>query len=554
MERVWRDSPASFAGEHYRFDDVWLEPKAWRADGPRLWLGGETVHPRLLQRIVRYAHGFHPLGQPSDEDLRLLGEGMAEAGRELADLELVGGMRPVFPDHASPSPLEPAIASIPAMWARGFRTFCIKPNQYLDDRSRLSRLVSRGCLAGRCARARGRCMSGQPTWAAEITVEQLDADPYPLYARMRREAPVCFVPAVGLWLVTRWDDVEFSTSHPELFDSAVSPSPLDRTMGGPSILVVDGEPQKKLRAMLEPSLRPRVVEATTPELIEPLVAGLLDKLEGRGHAELMSEYFEPVSVLGLGRVLGIPHLDGDTLRRWFAGLAQGAINFEDDPEKWKVADATGAEIDEELAPVFEALWAKPDGSTISTMLQQAEGTLEERVAQVLPTLKVILLGGMQEPGHGAGTTVAGLLLSGQADLVGRDPAGLTSAAVEEGLRWVSPIGTQTRRACAEIELGGATLPGGASLGVLVSSANRDEAVWGPTADAFDLTRPRRNHAAFGFGSHFCSGHHFSRVQLRIAVQRLFERLPGIRLDPERPPVFTGWEFRAPRNLDVTWDT
>ena len=105
--------------------------------------------------------------------------------------------------------------------------------------------------------------------------------------------------------------------------------------------------------MLDPSLRPRVVEATTPDLIEPLVAELLDALEGRGQAELMSEYFEPVSVLGLGRVLGIPHLDGDTLRRWFHGLAQGAINFEDDPAKWAVSDATGAEIDRELAPVFE---------------------------------------------------------------------------------------------------------------------------------------------------------------------------------------------------------
>lgn len=396
-------------------------------------------------------------------------------------------------------------------------------------------------------------MSRVPAWAEEITVAELDDDPYPLYARMRREAPVCFVPAVDLWLVTRWDDVEFSTTHPELFDSAVSPSPLNRTMGGPSILVLDGEPQKKLRAMLDPSLRPRVVEATTPGLIEPLVAGLLDQLEARGRAELMSEYLEPVSVLGLGRVLGVPHLDGDTLRRWFNGLAQGAINFENDPEKWAVSDATGAEIDRELAPVFEALWAAPDGSTISTMLQHASGSLEERVAQILPTLKVILLGGMQEPGHGAGTTVAGLLLSGQAELVATDPAGLTHVAVEEGLRWVSPIGTQTRRACAEIDLGGVTLPAGASLGVLVSSANRDETVWGPTAAVFDLTRPRRNHAAFGFGPHFCSGHHFSRVLVRIAVQRLFERLPGLRLDPEHPPVFTGWEFRAPRNLDVLWD-
>jgi cytochrome P450 len=305
--------------------------------------------------------------------------------------------------------------------------------------------------------------------------------------------------------------------------------------------------------MLDPSLRPRAVEAGTPALIEPLVEELLDRIEPRGEAELMSEYFEPVSVLGLGRVLGLGHLDGDTLRRWFHGLAQGAINFEDDPARWEISDGTGAEIDEALAPVFERLWAEPDGSTIATMLQQAEGSFEERVARILPTLKVILLGGMQEPGHGAGTTVVGLLESGQAERLAADPAGLVRDAVEEGLRWISPIGTQTRRCLVEVELGGVTLPAGANLGVLVSSANRDETVWGETADRFDMFRPKRNQAAFGFGPHFCAGHHFSRVHMRIAVQRLFERLPSLRLDPDRPPLITGWEFRAPRHLHVTWD-
>jgi cytochrome P450 len=258
-------------------------------------------------------------------------------------------------------------------------------------------------------------------------------------------------------------------------------------------------------------------------------------------------------VLSLGRVLGLGHLDGDTLRRWFHGLAEGAINFEDDPARWEIADATGAEIDRELAPVLERMWVEPDDSTISTMLQHAEGSFEQRVAQILPTLKVILLGGMQEPGHAAGTTLAGLLAAGQAAEVAADPGRLLRDAIEEGLRWVSPIGTQTRRAKVPVELGGVTLPAGASLGVLVSSANRDEKVWGPHADVFDVHRPRRNHAAFGFGPHFCSGHHFSRVQMRIALRRLLERLPGLRLDVERPPVFTGWEFRAPRNLHVTWD-
>jgi cytochrome P450 len=304
--------------------------------------------------------------------------------------------------------------------------------------------------------------------------------------------------------------------------------------------------------MLDPSLRPRVVEATTPDLIEPLAAQLLDRLEARGEAELMSEYFEPISVLGLGRVLGLGHLDGDTLRRWFHGLAEGAINFEDDPAKWEIADATAAEIDRELAAVFERLHAEPDGSAIATMLEHAEGTLSERVATILPTLKVILLGGMQEPGHAAGSTLVGLLASGQIEAVTEDPT-LIRDAIEEGLRWVSPIGTQTRRALVDTELGGTTVPAGANLGLLVSSANRDEEVWGPTADAFDLFRPKRNHSAFGFGPHFCSGHHFSRVQMRIALGRLLERLPGLRLDPERPPVFDGWEFRAPQHLHVRWN-
>jgi len=109
------------------------------------------------------------------------------------------------------------------------------------------------------------------------------------------------------------------------------------------------------------------------------------------------------------------------------------------------------------------------------------------------------------------------------------------------------------RPFVETELGGTTVPAGANLGLLVSSANRDADVWGPTADEFNLFRPKRTHAAFGFGTHYCSGHHFSRVQMRIALTRLLERLPGLRLDPDRPPLFTGWEFRAPRHLHVLWD-
>jgi probable F420-dependent oxidoreductase len=138
---LWRDSPASFAGEHYRFDDVWLEPKPWRPDGPRLWFGGSSVHPRLVGRLVRYGHGFNPLGSVTDDDLARIAEAMRDAGRDFNELELVGGMRGVFPDDDRPSELEPALADVPARLEQGYTSFCFKPSQFTDDPEQVGLLV-----------------------------------------------------------------------------------------------------------------------------------------------------------------------------------------------------------------------------------------------------------------------------------------------------------------------------------------------------------------------------------------------------------------------------
>jgi probable F420-dependent oxidoreductase len=130
---LWRATPATFEGRHYRFRDIYLEPKPYRSEGPRLWFGGQTLHPRLVRRVVEYGHGFHPLGRPQPAELERLAAAMAAAGRDIAQLELVGGTRAVFPDDDSPAPLEPAIASIPEQQAQGFGLFCIKPSQFIDD-------------------------------------------------------------------------------------------------------------------------------------------------------------------------------------------------------------------------------------------------------------------------------------------------------------------------------------------------------------------------------------------------------------------------------------
>lgn len=130
---VWRESPAAFAGEHYRFADVYLEPKPWRPEGPRLWFGGTTLGPWIVRRLVEHGHGLHPFGQPTAEQLGALAEAMAAAGREMAELELVGGIRGRFPDERSVADLAEAAEAIPAQLERGFTTICFKPSQYTDD-------------------------------------------------------------------------------------------------------------------------------------------------------------------------------------------------------------------------------------------------------------------------------------------------------------------------------------------------------------------------------------------------------------------------------------
>jgi probable F420-dependent oxidoreductase len=142
-KQLWRHSPASYHGAHYVFDDVWLEPKPFRPDGPRLWFGGQRLHDRLLRRLVAHGHGFNPLGRPSDDDLDRLATAMAEAGRDAAGLELVGGTRGAFPDATHPAPLDPALDQIPEQMARGFGTICVKPSQFTDDRAEVPGLLRR---------------------------------------------------------------------------------------------------------------------------------------------------------------------------------------------------------------------------------------------------------------------------------------------------------------------------------------------------------------------------------------------------------------------------
>ncbi len=133
MSQLWRNTPDSFAGEFFSYSDVYFEPKAYRPEGPRMWFGGQHMHAGLLNRLVRYGHGFHPFGVPSQADLTLLRDALAEVGRSDDELELVGGTRAVFPDDRSCADLGQAMSDLPEQLAQGYTTFCLKPSQFIDD-------------------------------------------------------------------------------------------------------------------------------------------------------------------------------------------------------------------------------------------------------------------------------------------------------------------------------------------------------------------------------------------------------------------------------------
>ena len=143
LELLWQESPANFEGEFYQFENCYSDPKPWREGGPLLWFGGQSLHGPLMERLIKYGSGYHPFGAPSDEDLAYLRESLTRSGRSPDSIEMIGGIRATFPDDHSPADLARALDSIPPQIEQGFTTFCVKPNQFIDDARDMGEFLDR---------------------------------------------------------------------------------------------------------------------------------------------------------------------------------------------------------------------------------------------------------------------------------------------------------------------------------------------------------------------------------------------------------------------------
>lgn len=386
-------------------------------------------------------------------------------------------------------------------------------------------------------------------FARTIRLEELWADPYPIYRELRRSQPVAWVPAANRYLVTRHADIAYLEQHPEIFSAAEQNSLMTRVMGH-TMLRKDGADHLRERKAAEPALRPRVVKRHWIPRFQQLADKLIDGFHERGEADLFTEFAGPMAALSLAAVLGLREVGADDLQTWSQAMMDGIGNYGDDPVVWQRAEAAARAVDEAVDTAIAQLRANPDESVISAMLH-ADDPLSPQ--QIRDNIKMFIGGGLNEPRDATTVGAYGLLSHpGQLAQVQDDPARFKDV-FEETVRWVAPIGMYPRQTTCETQLGGVTLPAGARLGVVLGSANRDETVF-DSPDAFDINRRDRVHLAFGGGPHFCLGTWTARAQVgQVSLPTLLRRLDGLRLSDSEPVRWGGWVFRGLLSLPVRWN-
>lgn len=399
-----------------------------------------------------------------------------------------------------------------------------------------------------------------PDWLTDVTMEQLKSDPHQVYERLRREAPVAYVPQLGLHIVSTRDLCLEIAKDAEHWPAVISPAG-GRTFGHGAILNTNGPAHRDLRDMVEPHLQPSMVDEYIDNLVRPFARAQLEAFDQDGAADIVAQYCEPVSVRALGDLLGLDDVPVDKLREWFHKLSVSFTNADmtpdgefANPDGFIPGDEAKAEIIAHVDPKIDRWIEHPDRTAISHWLHDGMPDGETRRRDVIyPNLYVFLLGAMQEPGHAMATTLAGLFSRPeQLERVIDDPA-LIPRAVSEGMRWVAPIwSAAVKVSTSEVTVGDVTLPEGSLVMLTYGSANNDENAYDAPTE-YDLDRPVIPNLTFGGGVHACAGTYFATAVVRIALEELFESIPNIELDPDHDVSFWGWGFRGPKELFVNWE-
>jgi cytochrome P450 len=377
--------------------------------------------------------------------------------------------------------------------------------------------------------------------AATVSRAELSRDPYPAYRRLRDQGACVWLEAAGRYVVPRWEDVVELDDRPGI-TAREEPSLMTRAMGR-SMLRTDGEEHARLRAPAQAPLRFRGFAARWGDMLEREAHDLLTPLRERGRMDVLRDFAGPFAARTLKVLLGLHAARDADLEFASQAFIDGIGNYADDADTWERCERANRLVDEAIT----ADWDRAEEGTVLRALVDA-GTYGED--EVRANIKLFISGGLNEPRDVIATALHALLADPEQEALVREDPGNLAKAAEESLRWTSPIGMFPRVVHEDTELGGAELPAGTRIGVLIASANRDERHW-EDPDRFDLRRATVRHMAFSRGPHVCPGAYVARQQVARAALPALLALPGIRLATADVP-YQGWVFRGPTRLDVVW--
>jgi cytochrome P450 len=381
--------------------------------------------------------------------------------------------------------------------------------------------------------------------------------PYPEFAALRRRGPIHEIdleqlmgPAarsLGPNLPRVYVAVAFESVSQVLRDGRrFSSKGYEQTMGavmGPTILAMDEPEHGRYRGLIQKAFTKKAMERWEETLVRPVVGRLIDAFAGRGRADLTRQLTFPFPVHVIAGMLGLPDEDLPRFHRWAVELISVGFDL-------ARGVAGSRSLGEYLAPIIESRRREPKDDLISVLAHADLDGLRLDDAHILGFLRLLLPAGAETTYRSSSNLLFGLLTHpDQLDAVRRDRS-LVPQAIEEGLRWEPPLTGIARFCTEETEVCGTLVPAGAVVQVVLGSANRDASRY-EDADDFDVFRTARQHMAFAFGPHRCLGMELARMETRVVLDAVFDRLPKLRLDPAAEDVhITGRIFRAPRSLPV----
>ena len=382
-------------------------------------------------------------------------------------------------------------------------------------------------------------------------------DPYPQLHELARRSPVHTGPidlGEGADLadptkpapvtVFGFDEVVQVLRDHETYSSVVYADVMGTVMGR-TILEMDEPEHRTIRSLVAGSFRSKMLERWEEELVAVVVNELVDAFIGRGRADLVREVTFNFPVQVIARILGLPRSDYPRFQRWALELTSVAAN-------WERGMAASAALRDYFADVMADRRAAPGDDLISDLVRAEVEGQHLSDEEIYSFLRLLLPAGVETTYRATGSLLFALLEDRrQFDALYADRS-LYPQAFEEVVRWEPPVTVILRRTTRDTALAGVPIEEGADVALLIGAANRDERKY-TDPDRFDMFRQQRQHVGFGFGVHVCLGMHLARMESRIAINTLFDRLGPFTLDPEAdPPHIEGLAFRSPLSLPVVF--